>query len=180
MVMKKYFTSELVFRFEKAAYFLFHFRAAGGILVLYSVYAFAVTQSSILLYSLLVVVGLVVVFSKERMESNLKSLQYRNAFSLFGLSRGKWVDLPEIEYVSIFPTQLGQSVNSVQTGLVTSTVFKEIRINLIFNKNRRLHVFSSKKLDEIKDVAMQFGNHLDIGVYDCTGAENVWLRRGPV
>lgn len=110
------------------------------------------------------------------MEIDFKFGQYREAFSLFGKSFGKWSDLPEIEYVSIFPTQLNQKINSIQSAHSTSNSLKEVRINLVYNRNRRLHVFTSKNQEEIMQLAMQFGDELEIGVYDCTGEENVWLK----
>ena len=114
-------------------YLLFHFRAVGLVLIAYNIYA--LTQGISVLSLVLIIVGIAMFFSKERLEINIKEMEYREAFDLFGLVMGKWQELPKIDYVSIFPTQLKQNVGSAQTAMQTSFSHKEVRLNLVYRKS---------------------------------------------
>ena len=163
-----------IHQFTKGSYFLFHFRGVGLVLVLYNFYA--IIQELSLLSVLLILLGTALFFSKEKYELDFEFMQYREAFSLSNISFGKWHNLPEIDYVSIFPTKLTQTIQSAQTAHATSRSFKEVRINLVHGKNQRMHIFRSKDVAELRKKAMFFADKLNVGVYDCTGEENVWLK----
>ncbi|MGB0850683.1 MAG: hypothetical protein ACPGTP_05520 [Bacteroidia bacterium] len=124
----------------------------------------------------LILAGVVLFFAKEVLQIDLKKEEHRTAFSLFGLFLGKWEDLPEVEYVSIFPTKLSQTINSAQTGTNSSMSHEEVRVNFIYQKNKRMHVFTSNNIEEVRQVALRFAEIMNLGVYDCSGEENVWLK----
>jgi hypothetical protein len=174
MNTEKLFKTPTYFSNEMGAYLLFHFRAVGIVLIGYNVYS--LTQGMSILAFILIGIGIAMFFSKERLEVNLAEMEYREAFDLFGFVSGKWQELPKVDYVSIFPTHLKQNVGSAVTVVQNSISYKDVRLNLVYRKNKRLHVFTSKNMDDMKKLAFLFADQMDVGVYDCTGADNVWLK----
>lgn len=120
--------------------------------------------------------GLLILFSKETISIYRNNRTYSLGLSVLDKAIYRWKSLPAIEYVSIFPTQLTQRINSARTGHGSTIRYTHLRINLIYGRNRRLHVYSSKTLEDVKQKALYFGERLNVGVYDCTGSENVWIR----
>jgi hypothetical protein len=129
-----------------------------------------------LLSMLAIPFGVLILIAKDTISLNLDNGTYSVGMSVFNKTIYRWTPLPKIEYVSIFPTQLTQRINSARTGHGSTIGYTHLRINLIYGRNRRLHVYSSKTLEDVKQKALYFGERLNVGVYDCTGSENVWIR----
>ena len=104
--------------------------------------------------------------------------RYRQGFMLFGRTTGTWVVVNKISYISIFPT-LGSKTRSLPilaVGMVSDIHVKELRINLIVDDRKRIMLQSNMKLLESRKAALELAELLQIGLYDCTGAESVWLK----
>jgi hypothetical protein len=111
-------------------------------------------------------------------ETDMSQKRYRQGFKLLGLISGKWVDVNEISYISIFPT-LGSKDRAVPMAggaMISDIQMKELRINLVVNNRDRIMLQSDMSEKAARKAALELAELLDIGVYDCTGSENVWLR----
>ncbi|MFB1004395.1 MAG: hypothetical protein QMC70_09710 [Bacteroidia bacterium] len=129
----------------------------------------------LILLSLLVVTMLLV-----RVIIQIDSInnRYRQGFMLFGRITGRWVVVNRISYISIFPTlgSKNRSLPLLGVVMIGDIRMKELRINLIVNDRKRIMLQSNMKLLESRKAALELAELLQIGAYDCTGAENVWLK----
>lgn len=102
----------------------------------------------------------------EGSEFNLESKKYREFYSLFGFDFGKWKDLPEIEYVSVFNT----FENSRVQGMGASANFKNkiIKLNLFYDRNKKIEVYKTEDIDDAFEMAKQISQILNIEIYDAT------------
>lgn len=173
---KNYSIKVNIFSFTKEYYFLFHIRyAALGAAIIF-IFQILVNNGS-WVFLILIVLAVFCFFAKRIIQLNLLEFKVREAMSIFGLVIGTWKNTGLLEYLSIFPTKLAQRSGSAQTAMMSNfSMGKEHRLNLIHSKNRRLHLFTSTDLEEIKRISLLLGEKMNLGVYDCTGEENVWLR----
>lgn len=123
---------------------------------------------------LLFLAGGLYFFKTEGIEINLDKKTYRKTINLFNFSFGKWKDLPDIEYVSVFKTTTSSRVwvSSASTK-VTNDV---IKVNLFYNTNQKIQAFVTD--DDVNDafkVAQQIATALNIDVLDATSRETKWL-----
>ena len=61
--------------------------------------------------------------------------------------------------------------------LVGNLEMKELRINLVINNRERIMLQSDMRERPARIAALKLGEVLNLGVFDCTGSENVWLRK---
>ncbi|WP_179004175.1 hypothetical protein [Winogradskyella forsetii] len=112
-------------------------------------------------------------FHTDGIEINLEQKTYRNTLSLFSLTFGKWKDLPEIEYISVFATTQSTKVRA----LTAETMVKKavIKVNLFYNTNRKIEAFVTEDTQKAFDVAKEIATVLNIDVLDATERESKWL-----
>lgn len=104
-------------------------------------------------------------------------LRIRQGFGLFGKQFGRWKPIKSIDYISIF-TSLGVN-DTVSPMMIPSLTFleKELKVNLIYNRNKRLQLFEKLSLEESKNLGLEIGKQLKIGVLDSTTKKQVWLYK---
>jgi len=97
-------------------------------------------------------------------EINPEKKQFRKINSLFGLTIGRWKNLPSIEYVSVFKTVKNSRLR-VRTAETTHgfTVYK---INLFYNQNKHLEVYTTEDKKEAFIIANHFAESFKIKVFD--------------
>jgi hypothetical protein len=172
--MSKYTLTDNGFKYTHGNYFQMPFIIIGVVMILLSIGS--LFTGFAVLPIILILLGLFLTFSRKVVAVNFGIENYKETFSIFGISPNNWKPLPVIEYVSIFPTKVSQSIASFNPAMQTEIGFKEVRINLIHSRNKRLHVFTSETEEIFKQVALKFGEELKVGVYDCTGEENIWIK----
>ena len=95
-----------------------------------------------------------VLLQTEGSEIDLFSKKYRTIYSVLGMDFGKWKDIPEIEYVSVFATQENIAIwASSASANVKNDVFK---LNLFYDSNKKIEAYTSY---DFKD-AFKVGHHL--------------------
>ncbi len=174
MKSKSYSIKDKTYSFTLGTYFQMPFKIIAGVMVLGG--AGSLSQGFGITPIVFMVLGLFILVAKTGIQVNFTIGNYREGLSLFGTQFGSWSALPVIDYVSIFPTQLGQNVHGFVPSNHKKLMYKDVRINLIYNRAKRMHVFTSDHRELYYEVAMLFGEHLNVGVYDCTGAENEWIK----
>lgn len=117
-------------------------------------------------------------FTKLSIEIDTTNLRYRQGFRLLKRMTGSWVKVNELSYLSIFPTlgTKGRGLPMTTSPIMTDLQTKELRINLVVNNRKRIMLQVDMRLDKARIAAAELGDELGIGVYDCSGPENVWLR----
>lgn len=122
----------------------------------------------------LIICGLSVFFlHSDGSEVDLDSKRYRTFVSLFGLRHGKWKDLPEIEYVSIFSTTETTTVRALSAETnVTSDI---IQLNLFYDRNKKITAYSTTDKEDAFKVARHISELLIVDILDATESESKWL-----
>ncbi|WP_299249282.1 hypothetical protein [uncultured Lacinutrix sp.] len=109
-------------------------------------------------------------------EINLQNKTYRKIYSILGLSFGKWIPLPEAEYVSIFATTETTKVwASSATANITDAIYM---INIFYNTNQKIEVCNAYSHKEAFDIGAHVAFTLDTDLLDATENKNFkWMDR---
>ncbi|NRD22020.1 hypothetical protein HNV10_02125 [Winogradskyella litoriviva] len=115
-------------------------------------------------------------FKTEGIEINLDKKTYRKTTNIFNFSFGKWEDLPDIEYVSVFKTTTSSRVwvSSASTKVSNEV----IKVNLFYDTNQKIEAFVTDDANDVNDafkVAQQIATALNVDVLDATTRETKWL-----
>ncbi|TRW22857.1 hypothetical protein FMM05_16520 [Flavobacterium zepuense] len=105
---------------------------------------------------------------------NAVTNRYKAVVKLGPLHTGKWKQLPETEYVSVF-YQRYESENIRSTG---NKLFYDVNLWPAAGAPLTIAQYSSKR--EALDVARQIAVALNTGLLDATKADAVWLIHCPV
>ena len=104
---------------------------------------------------------------------NLTSKSIRPFQSLFVMKYGKWKQMPNFEYVSVFKTNESQTIRvvTVETTL-KSGVFL---VNVFYDRNKHITFYKTTDKTKAFEVAEHFKLALEIDVLDATEKEKKWL-----
>jgi hypothetical protein len=106
-------------------------------------------------------------------EIDLENKKYRKVTAFFSLIFGKWLDLPEIEYVSVFKTSETTTIRALSA---EANVKNEvIKVNLFYNTNQKIEAYNTDDIDDAFKKAKQIAIVLDIDILDATERETKWL-----
>ncbi len=104
---------------------------------------------------------------------NLTNKSIRSFQSLFGIKYGKWKQIPNFEYVSVFKTNESQTIRVVTAETtLNSSVFL---VNLFYNRNKHITFYKTTDKTKAFEVADHFKLALEIDVLDATEKEKKWL-----
>lgn len=110
---------------------------------------------------------------REGSEIDLASKKYREIYSVIGVKIGKWKDLPEIEYVSVFKTNETKRVQ----GMGASANFSNqvYKLNLFHNRNEKIEAYITDDLNDAFENAKYLAQVLNIDILDATERDSKWL-----
>lgn len=110
----------------------------------------------------------------EGSEIDLQHKTYRNIKSIFGIKFGKWMPIPEFEYVSVFNTSERTRVYAMGAQMAN---FKDdvIVLNLFYNGSKHITFYKTKDVKDAFEVAEHFRLALGIDILDATTSEKKWL-----
>lgn len=109
----------------------------------------------------------------EGSDINLETKQFRTFHKLFNFKIGKWMPIPNFEYVSVFKTIESQTIRVVTAE--TTHTYDIILVNLFYNRNKHITFFKTNNKKEAFEVAEHFKLALDIDILDATESEKKWL-----
>lgn len=109
---------------------------------------------------------------KEHLQIDFATKKYRYAIDFCGFNFGQWLDLPPIEYVSVFVAKY----RSGSQGGNDSKQFKKLEINLIYPTNKRLNVWIGNDIDNAFEAARFLSKSLDVKILNATKKPFVWLE----
>ena len=118
--------------------------------------------------------GLSLMTSDNALILDLEHLRYKRNRIWGKRSLGKWTDLPQGSYLSVFATTLVCTSHSITYRRID---YKErvVKVNLIYDKNHRLMVFQSYSAEEAMAVAQKISQRLHLRIFDATGRVGEWL-----
>ncbi|BAO75779.1 hypothetical protein [Winogradskyella sp. PG-2] len=106
-------------------------------------------------------------------EIDLEKRKYRNITAFFSLIFGKWNDLPDIEYVSVFKTSETTTVRALSA---EANVKNEvIKVNMFYNTNQKIEAYNTQDIDDAFKKAKEIASILNIDILDATERESKWL-----
>ncbi len=110
---------------------------------------------------------------REGSEIDLASKKYREIYSVLGVNIGKWKNLPNVEYVSVFKTHENKRVQ----GMGASANFSNqvYKLNLFYNKNQKIEAYRTEDLNDAFENAKYISQVLSIDILDATERESKWL-----
>lgn len=109
----------------------------------------------------------------EGSDINLTSKEYRTFYSLFRYKYGKWQEVPDFEYVSVFKTKESQTVRVVTAE--TTQKYDIILVNLFYNRNKHITFYKTTSKKDAFEVAEHFKLALGIDILDATESEKKWI-----
>lgn len=110
---------------------------------------------------------------KEGSEIDLAAKRYREIYSIMGINIGKWKDLPNIEYVSVFKTQENKRVQAM--GASANFSNQVYLLNLFHNRNQKIEAYRTEDLNDAFENAKYLSQVLSIDILDATERESKWL-----
>lgn len=115
----------------------------------------------------------VFLMQREGSQIDLASKRYREIRSFMGVTIGKWKDLPNVEYVSVFKTKENKRVQ----GMGASSNFSNqvYKLNLFYNRNRKIEAYITDDINDAFDNAKYLAQVLNIKILDATQRESKWL-----
>ncbi|WP_298513527.1 hypothetical protein [uncultured Kordia sp.] len=106
-------------------------------------------------------------------EIDFETNKYRTFTEVFGIRYGKWKELPEIDYVSVFSTTESVIVRSRSAEAKVRT--NVVVVNLFYHGNHRIKAYTAKKKEKAFQIAKQIAEILKIDILDATEAESKWI-----
>lgn len=97
-------------------------------------------------------------------EIDLESKKYRKTQSYLGLKVGSWKALPNLEYISVFPTTENITVRALSAETTNSKDI--ILLNIFYNQNEKFTAYATTNMIDAFDVASHIADALMIDLLD--------------
>ena len=99
-------------------------------------------------------------------EIDLNRKRYRKIYSVYAVNLGTWMNLPEIEYVSVFKTKKKTRTRLVTAEATTST--EGYKLNLFYSSNKHIEAYFTEDRDDAMKTAKHIADVLDTEIFDAT------------
>ncbi len=130
--------------------------------------------------ALIIALGVFILYAKTGIAIDKSARKYREFISIASLVFGKWVQLPEVDYVAVVRVRLSQL--KFRPSEIT---FKQVEggfdfaynVNLIFKNSpkRFLKIYTSDANDGLK-IGMELAKDFNTQLYDCTTSNKKWIE----
>lgn len=128
------------------------------------------------LSSLVMGLGSIGLFSfRSGIEVNIPERKYRMVNMLGPQVFGTWEDLPELDYISLFKTNITFSASSLTTATISQTD-TYIQVNLITEKKKKIKVYEGKDFNEALARAKQFSKDFQLDIWNATVRPADWYE----
>ncbi len=111
---------------------------------------------------------------RKGIELDLDEKKYRNIYSIFAINFGRWKELPETEYISVFKT-----IKNTRSRVITAEAtlgFQVFKVNLFYNRNKHIEVYISDEIEDAFSIAKHIATVLDVDILDATTPEKEWIK----
>lgn len=120
------------------------------------------------------VLGIYFMVSDNALIVDLEHQRYKRNRLVGRWSLGRWTALPHGSYLSVFTTMLVCTSHSITYRRI-DVKERVVRVNLIYDKNRRLMLFQSYSADEAMSAAIRISRVLHLRIFDATGKVGKWV-----
>jgi hypothetical protein len=111
-------------------------------------------------------------------EINSTDRKYRIVSILGPQMFGKWEEFPELDYISLFKTNITFTTRSLTTASVSQTdTF--IQVNLITKQKKKIKAFEGKDVKEAIAKAKQLSTELNLDIWNATIKPADWYEEEP-
>lgn len=160
---------------KKSGYYAWpQFRILGVFAAIYG--AYGIYSNGFALFGfeiILILAGIVINLLVTGIQIDFTKKTYRKYISIFNYRFGKWVKLPEIEYVTVFREQLVKQ-GGVQS-LGYSDRYKVLHVRLVVSESEFYEVGIFHSTEEAFDTAKQCAIHLNTRLLDYTDPKPKWV-----
>jgi len=111
--------------------------------------------------------------STEGSQIDFDRMMYRNIRSVFGISFGKWKELPAFDYISVFKTTENKRISVATASTVMSNEI--FLINLFYETSKCITFYKTEEQSDAFEKASDFSRFLNLRVLDSTGPQGVWV-----
>lgn len=126
-------------------------------------------------FSFLLAIGSTSIFVYQTgIEIDFKNKKYRYITTFGPQIFGQWLDLPKMEYISVFKTNIISSATGMSNTSITHTD-EVIQVNLVVSNNKTLRMLELKDIKEAFDFAKHYAKELELSIYDATVRPAKWL-----
>ena len=145
-------------------------KALSGVVFIFALYRLMQSPLS----SIVIALGSIGLFTYQTgIELNTGDRKYRTVTIWGPQSFGSWKDLPELDYISLFKTNITFTTTSLTTAQISQTD-TYIQVNLITAGKKKIKVFEGKNIQEAIIVAKKFSKELDLEIWDATIRSADW------
>ncbi|WP_123896634.1 hypothetical protein [Aureibaculum marinum] len=109
-----------------------------------------------------VIMGIAINFLMQKgVELDLPNMKYRELMSWYGIKFGKWKQLPDIEYISIFETKKS---SRFRAGGGNATYISEVifKLNMFYQRNKHITLLATKNKDKVMEIATIISQELNV------------------
>ena len=117
-----------------------------------------------------IIFGLIFVFSKKGFQLDILEKKYKEYFGIWGIKRGSWKDLPDINLITITPSDTMYVNNAIAGGAQTISKSTLLKVNLKYHKADKIIASAGSKEKVFKD-ALLLSSLLKVDILDCSEAE---------
>jgi hypothetical protein len=151
------------------------FRILGIFAIIYGVYKLYTSGSSFAgLAVLSILVGILVNLMTKGIQLDFSRKRYREYAAILGLKYGKWIKLPDIDYISVFRQQL------IKQGGMQSLSYQDkqevIIVKLVVSENEHYDVASFKKQEDGMALGKLCAQKFNTKLLDYTNPDPKWVE----
>lgn len=110
----------------------------------------------------------------EGSEFDFETNKYRQIKSILGFSIGTWKPIPKIDYISVFKTN--EKTTLRQTSAEANVVKEVIKLNLFYNKNKKIEAYNTYNKEDGFEKAEQIAALLNTRILDATEKPSKWYK----
>ncbi len=119
-------------------------------------------------------IGIVLATMTTGIQLNLKKRTHRNYFRIIGFKYGNWVEIPTLDYVSVFVEHYSQDMGVAS--ISATDKYKDFKISLIVSKTQRFDAGGFNDKTETFKVAEDIARKLNTKLLDYTSTEPKWIN----
>jgi hypothetical protein len=115
----------------------------------------------------------VIIFSFVGNQINIEGRLYRSFFSVVGLKFGKWENLSDLEYLTIYPEKQSQtmSVSSISRGSESL----HFNLDLVFAEQEKKNIGTFESKEKALEKGKLLAQNLNVKLLDASEREQKWI-----
>ena len=118
--------------------------------------------------------GLIFSFLNINLDLDTKNRKIREYFGFLGMKFGKWKDIPDLEYITVYRERMIQGKNVVSISSHHSE--ESYKVDLIIRRNKKIHVGNFVKKEKAIEKGLELARDFNCKLLDYTSGKAVWIE----